>query len=244
MGNVHTMEDLKYYQSLPLNLKIAMSKRRIRDFIREYGESGVCVSVSGKDSSALLHLIREDYPNVKGVFVDTGLEFPSVKECNAKKENVDIVRPEKDFRTVLIEYGYPIIGKEVASKIEEVRSKPNGYARKNFDPGGELAKQNSPYYYGKYRFLIDAPFKISAKCCSKIKKAPLKKYEKKNDLKPFIGTLVEESRIRRTAWLRQGCTVFGKNAKSMPLSFWTENDVLQYIVPYLFGIRLVQVHTI
>lgn len=111
MENAHTREDLKYYQSLPLNIKIAMSKRRIRDFIREYGESGVCVSVSGKDSSALLHLIREDYPNVKGVFVDTGLEFPSVKECNAKKENVDIVRPEKDFKTVLIEYGYPIIGK-------------------------------------------------------------------------------------------------------------------------------------
>lgn len=93
MKNVHTKEDLKYYQSLPLNLKIAMSKRRIRDFIREYGENGVCVSVSGKDSSALLHLIREDYPNVKGVFVDTGLEFPSVKECNVKKENVEYVEP-------------------------------------------------------------------------------------------------------------------------------------------------------
>lgn len=48
MKNAHTREDLKYYQSLPLNLKIAMSKRRIRDFIREYGESGVCVLRGGK----------------------------------------------------------------------------------------------------------------------------------------------------------------------------------------------------
>ena len=88
MEDAHTKEDLIYYQSLPLYLKIKLSKRRIRDFINEYGENGVCVSVSGKDSAVLLDLVRQDYPNVKGFFVDTGLEFPSVRECN-KRINSD-----------------------------------------------------------------------------------------------------------------------------------------------------------
>ena len=42
-----TREDLKYYQSLPLDLKIAKTKDNIREFVREFGVDDVYVSFSG-----------------------------------------------------------------------------------------------------------------------------------------------------------------------------------------------------
>lgn len=66
---------LKQRQSLPLNLKIEMSKRRIREFY-EHFDGKVFVSFSGgKDSTVLLHLVRSEFPDVEAVFVDTGLEY-------------------------------------------------------------------------------------------------------------------------------------------------------------------------
>ena len=122
MGNAHTREDLKYYQSLPLNLKIAMSKRRIRDFIREYGENGVYIAFSGgKDSTVLLNLVREEFPKVEAVFCDTGLEYPAIRKFVNEQKNVKKIKPPLDFRNVLIKYGYPIISKEVANNLEGAR---------------------------------------------------------------------------------------------------------------------------
>ena len=39
-----------------------------------------------------------------------------------------------------------------------------------------------------------------------------------------------ESRMRKTAWLKNGCNAFdSKRPISQPMSFWTEQDVLRYI---------------
>lgn len=73
-------EDLKYFQAMPLDIKVAMTKTRIREWVKEYGTDGVYVSFSGgKDSTVLLHIVRELYPNVEAVFVDTGLEYPEIR---------------------------------------------------------------------------------------------------------------------------------------------------------------------
>lgn len=61
----------------------------------------------------------------------------------------------------------------------------------------------------------------------------MKKYQHKNKLYPILGTLAEESRIRKQAWIRHGCNAFdSKSPTSQPLSFWTEQDILAYIVRY------------
>ena len=71
---LHTIQELQMRQRLPLEIKIRMSQQRIREWISEYGEDGVYISFSGgKDSTVLLHLVRELYPNVRAMFVDTGL---------------------------------------------------------------------------------------------------------------------------------------------------------------------------
>ena len=115
---MRTLQDLQQLQGLPLNLKIRMTKERIRQWINEFGEDGVFVSFSGgKDSTVLLHLVREDYPNVKAVFVDTGLEYPEIRQFVKTFDNVEWVKPKMTFKNVIEKYGYPFISKEVSEKV-------------------------------------------------------------------------------------------------------------------------------
>ena len=59
---------LKQRQALPLNLKVELTKRRIREFY-EHFNGNVYVSFSGgKDSTVLLDIVRSMYPNVVAVF--------------------------------------------------------------------------------------------------------------------------------------------------------------------------------
>lgn len=77
----------------------------------------------------------------------------------------------------------------------------------------------------------DLPFMVSHICCAKLKKYPMHKYQRKNKLKPILATMAEESRVRLQAWIRTGCNAYdAKDVKSTPMAFWTEQDVLQYIV--------------
>lgn len=64
-----TLEDLRYFQRLPLDIKVAMTKTRIREWVNHYGINGVYISFSGgKDSTVLLHIARQDYPDIKAVY--------------------------------------------------------------------------------------------------------------------------------------------------------------------------------
>lgn len=74
-------------------------------------------------------------------------------------------------------------------------------------------------------------------CCNVMKKKPAKKYEKESGNKPITATMACESQIRKVAWLAHGCNAFDSQRPiSQPMSFWTEQDVLQYIskfkIPY------------
>lgn len=111
----HTMKDLYELQALPLYLKVRLTKQRIREWISHYGEDGVYVSFSGgKDSTVLLHLVREEFPDVPAVFCNTGLEYPEIVQFVKSFDNVEIIRPKKNFRQVIQDYGYPFISKEVS----------------------------------------------------------------------------------------------------------------------------------
>lgn len=90
--------------------------------------------------------------------------------------------------------------------------------------------EKSQYSQERWAFLLNADFKISDKCCYHMKKSPLKKFHKQSGLYPIVATMTEESRMRKSAWLKTGCNAFeGTNQMSKPMSFWTEQDVLEYI---------------
>lgn len=240
MENKHTIGELRQMQSLPLEAKIQMTRLRIRAWVDEFGEDGVYVSFSGgKDSTVLLDIVRKDYPNIEAVFVNTGLEYPSVRQFALSKENVTELRPTMNFRDVIIKYGYPIISKEVAGKVEEVRksiAKGNTNTVRYRQLMGLEKKENgepSEFNCENYKFLLEAPFKTSNKCCHIMKKNPVHKYDKKENKCPIIAIMADESRQRRTKWIIYGCNAFDmKYPQSNPMSFWTEQDVLTYIHTY------------
>lgn len=79
----------------------------------------------------------------------------------------------------------------------------------------------------------ELPALISHKCCDVMKKSPIGIYQRATHNKPYLGTMAEESVMRRQAWIRTGCNAFeGKKPSSQPLSFWTEQDILEYIRTY------------
>lgn len=217
-------------QHLSLDLKIAMTKSRICQWHNAFG-GDVYVSFSGgKDSTVLLHLVRELYPEVPAVYVDTGLEYPEIKDFVKTIDNVTWLRPEMNFKEVILKYGYPIISKEQSAFIQEYRTTKSEKLKK-------IRLEGNKYGRGKiskkWRFLIDAPFLIGDKCCDIMKKNPAKKYEKETGLHPYIGTMAEESAQRKSNWIKYGCNAFEKTRPtSQPLSFWTEQDILQYIRDY------------
>ena len=115
---MRTKDDLRQMQALPLDLKVSLTKARIRQWVNEYVEEGVYVSFSGgKDSTVLLHIVREMYPNVPAVFADTGLEYPEIREFVMQHENVIVVKPKMNFRKVIEKYGYPMFSKETSECV-------------------------------------------------------------------------------------------------------------------------------
>ena len=93
-----------------------------------------------------------------------------------------------------------------------------------------LCRDNRSYYtHTKYKWLLEAPFDLSPRCCDIMKKAPLDKYTKETGRYPITGELAEESNFRLVNWMSHGCNMFGNKPKSAPLSFWTEQDILEYL---------------
>lgn len=240
--NRHNKGDLQQMQSLPLEAKILMTQRRIRDWV-DYWHGDVYVSFSGgKDSTVLKHIVDGMYDNIPAVFVNTGLEYPEiqqfVREIKAGKydcfnSDVEIIRPEMRFDEVITKYGYPVVSKRVAGYVETARRHPDSM-RAKWIRGEEKTKFVTG---GKWAFLIDSPFKISSKCCEQMKHKPVNVYARKTGRKAIIGTMACESPNREQSWLQNGCNAFeAKTPTSQPLSFWTEQDVLHYIkqfnVPY------------
>lgn len=73
---------------------------------------------------------------------------------------------------------------------------------------------------------------ISDLCCEKLKKSPLKRVAKHMQMQcSIIGTLAEESQIRKRDWITYGSNIFfqKKDNQCRPLSFWTNQDIWDYI---------------
>ena len=230
MEQRHDRAELQMYQSLSLEQKVALSQQRIKEWYEAW-EGNVYVSFSGgKDSTVLLDLVRDMYPEVPAVYVDTGLEYPEIKDFVKTMENVTILRPKLTFRQVIEKYGYPVVSKKQASNIYKLRNNNLSDEYRN-----EILNGGPKGSYGKlpekWKILLDAPFEVSDACCDVMKKAPLHHYEKESGRKAFVGTLTEESRRRRDAWLKNGCNAFDTLTipQSTPMAFWTEQDVLKYI---------------
>ncbi len=243
-GIIHTnylnsrRNTLKSLREMNLLSKIIQTKYLIREAVQEFGLDKVYISYSGgKDSTVLSHIAKSIYPNILHIFSNTTNEYPETiqhiqweKEYN--KTNLITVLPldSKDklwtFKTVVDYYGYPMFSKRVSNAIRTYqhalspRTKNNSidYLNRNF-------KKYLPY----------KECQISDKCCDKLKKEPIRRKAKELKLEcAILGILASESYQREKDWIENGCNVFHKRKdnQSRPLSFWSTEDIDEYIDKY------------
>ena len=247
-------EDLKLLQGLCLDLKIQKTRLRLLDVINTFGVDGVYLSFSGGKDSTVLHCILLDLEmelwgecRIVRVFCDTGLEYPELK-AHVKKIFATlpegkgiIIRPDKSFKQVLSDYGYPILSKSHSFALRKLTKQnlTDKYRNKILwgDERGSMGRLPEKYHY-----LQDVDFDISEQCCDVMKKRPFKIYEKQTKQIPILAVMACESSVRKTRYLNDGgCNAFNnKRPQSKPMGFWLENDILEYI--HRFNIELPSVY--
>lgn len=215
--------------------------------------NGKCyVSFSGgKDSTALAYLAARYLSSFRTppwplnlVFINTGLEYPETqkfvneytdwlrKKFPRVTVNLHRLRPKMNIRQVVRKYGYSIVSKEVANCVWLARKSGNGSRMVRLR--GELLDRDgnpSAYNCDNWGFLLDAPFLVSSECCRIMKKNTAHRYEGTAKEKPIVATMADEGRQRFQNWLATGCNAFdSKRPMGKPMSFWTEQDVLRFIV--------------
>lgn len=231
-------DTLTALRSMNLESKIIQTKHLIKEAILTFGLEHCYISYSGgKDSTVLSHIAKQMYPNILHIFANTTNEYPeTIQHIRWEKEknntNIITVIPMNSkgelwtFKKVVDYYGYPVFSKRIANAIRTyrhartVKTKQNSidYINRNFKK------------YAKYKEL-----NISDKCCDKLKKEPLRRKAKELDMKcVLLGILASESYQREREWLEHGCNVFYqyKDNQCKPLSFWTDNDIDEYIEKY------------
>lgn len=231
-------QTLTSLREMNLESKIIQTKYLIRRAVMEFGLDKVYISYSGgKDSTVLSHIAKTMYPDILHLFANTTNEYPeTIQHIKWEKEengtNIITVLPRDakgntwTFKKVVDTYGYPMFSKRVSNAIRTYQHALS-----------KITKQNSQDYidrnFKKYEKYKNLP--ISDKCCDKLKKEPLRRKAKELELDcAILGILASESYQREKDWLEYGCNVFHerKDNQSRPLSFWNDEDILEYIDRY------------
>ncbi len=225
-------QELYRLQALPLDEKIAIAQKAIREFVEHFGVDGIYISFSGgKDSTVLIHLCRQLYPDLVGLYSDTGLEFPEIRDFVQTFDNITIVTPKMHHREMLKKCGYPVVSKEQAEWIYRIRSGTSSGAIQKAFYGLNLDGTPTRFKLSEqWKYLLNAPFNIGSGCCKEMKLKPIAEYVKKTGRVPIMGTTASESALRAQKFLQYGFyNLEGKKAQCTPMSIWTDDDVWEYI---------------
>ena len=102
--------------------KVAYTQELIQCWYEAWNGRVYVAFSGGWDSTVLLHLVRELYPHVIGMFMNTTIEFPEIVRLVKETPNVVTLRPKMSFKGVLNKYGYPIVSKDVATAISRYKN--------------------------------------------------------------------------------------------------------------------------
>lgn len=208
--------------TISLDEKIAGAKEVLKRFY-ETNNGKIFVSFSGgKDSTVLLHIARELYPDLQAVYSNTTNEDKDVIAFVKKQDNIQWIVPEMSFKEVIVKHGFPLVSKEVSKKIEGYRRSTNVDVKKGLRDGGGSGWPIPMKWFS----LTEEKFDVTSKCCDVLKKKPLGKWAKENDMKPLIGLMADESA------LRMQLALFGEESPDKGYPFlrtgWTEADIWAY----------------
>ena len=227
---------LKQYQALSLRGKVTLSKKKIQQWLDHWDDQCYVAFSGGKDSTVLLDLVWSINPRIPAVFVDTGLEYPEIREfVKNYGDRVVWLKPKMPFNQVIEKCGYPVVSKKTADYIGRCqRTKNPNVLRRHLNgeksDGSPSPKSKIP---NKWQPLINSGFKVSDHCCAIMKKHPVVAYAKETGRNGLIGVMASESETRLQEYLNYGCNAFDlKQPLGKPLSFWLEEDIWSYLKEY------------
>ncbi len=177
--------------------------QKIKQIINQYGEENFYISFSGgKDSTVLSALVDLAIPGNKipRVYADTGIELDIIKDfvfkLKEKDERIQIIKPSKNIKKTLEIYGYPFKSKEHSAIVATFQN--SGFSKtvdRYLNPPEERKSFCCPKIL-KYQFEQDFKIKISKKCCDKMKKEPIHKWQRENN-KPYgiVGLMKDEGEV-------------------------------------------------
>lgn len=235
-------------QRLPYEVKIRHAEIRAREFYNEMCADGknVHVSVGGLDSITLFLFLRSRGYNIPGISASS-LEHISIIKVHKALGIIDIP-PEKSKPQIIKEYGYPILSKEIASKIRILqnpteKNKTVRHAILTGETGeyGGFRTSHRMKLSNKWLNLFGgadeegakmgykkAPFKVSDKCCEFLKERPCEKWAKEHNSRPYLGLMASEHGRRERVLIQTGCNYYGKNgARSAPFAIFQKSDLLR-----------------
>ncbi len=249
-------------QNLPYEVKVKRAELRAREFVEKLDEMGLNahVSVGGLDSIVLLMFLRKIGIDVPAISVSS-LEDKSVQKIH---QELGVIRlaPGKPKVQILQEYGFPVISKKIAGRIDTLQhpTEKNKTVRHAIITGecgaqGHYAKNSRMKLPQKWLELFAgyendnegvnyqiAPFLVSNKCCLYMKEKPCKKWAKEHNSRPFLGLMASEGGQREDALTEHGCNYFGKTTiRSAPFAPFLRQDLLQLAldlnvpVPEIYG---------
>lgn len=168
----------------------------------------------GKDSTVLHYLIDIALPgnNIPRVFIDTGIEYSMirnyVKNLAEHDKRIEIIKPKRNIKLILQKYGYPFKSKEHSHKWESWnKGQRSNHILKYINDDNSFS---CPKIL-KYQFSSSFELNISDRCCYKLKKEPIHKWEKENNKSiAIIGIKTEEGGQRAN---HHECIVLDKNGK-------------------------------
>ena len=182
-------------------------------------ENNAYISFSGgKDSTILHYLVDMALPDNKipRVFINTGIEYnyivEFVKELAAKDDRFIILKPTQAIKPMLEKVGYPFKSKEHSNYLSVYQhcGLESKTADRYLNPSEKRKKYGCPTFL-KYQFTKEFNLKISNLCCYKLKKEPIKNWQKQNNRSiTLTGMRKDEKGTRANI---QGCIITDKANK-------------------------------
>lgn len=249
-------------QSLPYEAKVQHAEIKAREFYNRLGGDVFC-SVGGLDSLTLLMFLRKYVAkDIPGVTISS-LEDKSIQRIHKQLDNMVFLRPYKNKAQVIREFGYPVISKMKAKKIEYLQMPEN--PKQTFIRAimtGDMGEQGKFRHsekiklpdkwlklfgglYNEYRPDLKcqaAPFRVSNRCCYWMKEKPANDWAKANNVHPYMGLMATEGGQRRLGLMKNGCNYYGKTVtRSCPFAIFNRTDLLQLAldlevpIPEIYG---------
>lgn len=254
MESIEADKKISYFkgkQQLPYEFKVAYAEVRAWEFYRECGKRDLnChVSVGGLDSITLYIFLKSIGIDVPAVSV-SGLEDKSIQKIH-KQLGITRLKPLKSKVDIIREFGFPILSKEIAGKINLLQrpSDDNKTVRhaiitgETGDYGGNRSdsrmklSQRWLELFGGYENenenvnYLKPDFLVSDKCCYYLKEKPCDSWAKENNSVPYLGLMASEGGRRQKSLMINGCNYFGDSTiRSAPFAIFSRQDLLRLAV--------------